>query len=168
MEHKAFAFDWSRFEFDLYPVLVDALTADDPAGLVAFIDRHRAELTDPYEGTPLPADWRDMLQSRDAHEYGDYALTRYYDPTDCWGVGYEWSRLSDELPGPAANALLGLTGGPPENMFDPGRYGSYFRNPWQVEEACTLLEPHSRPELSRYLSLLKRCVSDRRGAYITF
>jgi hypothetical protein len=38
MEHKAYAFDWTRFEFELRPLLVEALTANETFGLEAFID----------------------------------------------------------------------------------------------------------------------------------
>jgi hypothetical protein len=168
MEHKAYAFDWTRFEFDLNPLLVQALTDDDPAELEAYIDEHLAELTDPYEGEPLPADWRDALENRDVHEYGDYALTRFYDSADCWGVGYEWARLSEELPEPAANAMLGLTVGPPERLFDPGRYGSYFQTPRRVGESLAALQPHACRELAGYLKLLERCAGGGRGVYVTF
>jgi hypothetical protein len=121
-EHKAYAFDWTRFEFELHPLLVEALTTDETAKLEAFIDQHLVELTDPYEGEPLSTDWRDTLENRDVHEYGDYALTRYYDPADNWGIGYAWTQLSDELPEPAANAMLGFAIGPAKNLFNPGRY----------------------------------------------
>jgi hypothetical protein len=168
MEHKAFAFDWPRFERDLYPLLVEALAADDPAGLEAYIDRHRAELTDPDEGEPMSADWRDGMENGDVHEFGDYALTRFYDPADCWGVGYAWARLSDELPGPVKSALLGSSVGPPERLFDPGRYGSYFQTPDHVRESLAALRRHARPELTRYLYLLEQCAGKRRGVYVTF
>jgi hypothetical protein len=168
MEHKAYAFDWSAFEFDLHPLLDDALTANATAELEAFIDQHRAKLTDPYEGEPLQTDWRDTLGNRDVHEYGDYALTRFYDPADSWGIGYAWARLSGKLPEPAARALLGFPIGPAENLFDPGRYGSYFQTPRQVRESLTALQPHGCPALVRYLELLERCVAERRGVYVTF
>jgi hypothetical protein len=167
MEHKAYAFDWSRFEADLLPVLVRALTADDPAELAAYIDLHLGELTDPYEGEPLAAGWRDGLGNRDVHEYGDYALTRFYDPAECHGVGHGWARLSEELPGPAA-ALLGAPVGPAGRQFDPGRYGSYFQPPGRVQESAAALRPHARPELADYLGLLERCAAGQRGVYVTF
>jgi hypothetical protein len=168
MEHKAYAFDWSWFESDLHPLLLQALTDDAPAELEAYIDRHRHELTDPYEGQPLPADWRDALENRDVHEYGDYALTRFYDPADWSGVGYEWAGLSDELPDPAADALLGFSVGPPGRLFDPGRYGSYFQTPAQVLESLAVLEPLGVPELARFVGLLERCAAEGRGVYTTF
>src|SRR5205823_3307806 len=165
-EHKAYAFDWPRFESDLHPVLVRALTDNDPAELEVYIDQHLAELTDPCEGEPLSADWRDALENRDVHEYGDYALTRFYDPADCWGVGYEWARLSDELPEPAANAMLGSSVGPPERLFDPGRYGSYFQTPKRVRESLAVLKPLAVPELARFVELLERCAAEGRGVYV--
>ena len=168
MEHKAYAFDWSRFESELHPLLEYALTDNDPAGLETYIDEHLTELTDPYEGEPLSADWRETLENRDVHEYGNYALTRFYDPADCWGVGYEWARLSEELPGPAANAMLGFPVGPPDRLFDPGRYGSYLQTPGQVRGSLAQLRPHACPELSDYLGLLERCAGEGRGVYVTF
>lgn len=168
MEHKAYAFDWTRFESELHPLLVAALTANETAGLALFIDQHLAELTAPYEGEPLSTDWRSALENQDVHEYGDYALTRYYDPADCRGIGYGWARLSEELPETAVNAMLGFAIGPAENLFDPGRYGSYFQAPRQVQESLSVLGPHSCPDLAQYLELLKRCVAERRGVYVTF
>src|SRR5262245_18717762 len=167
MEHQAYAFDWSRFEFDLLPVLVGALTANNSAELETYIGRHLSELSDPYEGEPLTVDWRDTLGNRDVHEYGDYALTRFYDPSDCWGIGYGWARLSDELPRLAANTMLGFSVGPAENRFDPGRYGLYFQTPIQVRESLALLQSVGRLELTSYLSLLERCVAEQSGVYVT-
>jgi hypothetical protein len=168
MEHKAYAFDWSRFELELHPLLLEALTASDTAELEAFIDQHLPELKDPYEGEPLPADWRDTLENRDVHEYGDYALTRYYDPTDCWDIGYGWARLSEELPEAAANAMLGFAIGPAEKLFDPGRYGSYFQTPQRARESLKALQTYAYPDLARYLELLEQCVAEQRGVYVTF
>jgi hypothetical protein len=176
MEHKAYAFDWAQFEFELHPLFVEALTVNESSGLEAFIDRHLAELTDPYEGEPLSTNWRDALGNQDVHEYGDYALTRYYDPADCRGIGYGWAQLSEELPEEAANAMLGFAVGPEDNLFDPGRYGSYFQTPRQVRESLSALRPHSCtrtcysscPDLLQYLELLERCVAERRGVYVTF
>jgi hypothetical protein len=168
MEHKAYAFEWTRFEFDLHPLLVQALFDDDPAALEVYIDRHRSELTDPYEGEPLAADWRDTLENRDVHEYGDYALTRFYDPADWSGVGYEWARLDDELPEKAADALLGFSVGPPERLFDPGRYGSYFQTPAQVRKSLAVFKPLGVPELGEFVGLLERCAAEGRGVYVTF
>lgn len=168
MEHRAYAFDWLRFESDLYLLLVGALAANDPIELEAYIDQHLDELTDPYEGEPLSPDWRDTLENRDVHEYGDYALTRFYAPAVCRGIGYEWARLSDELPAPAAKALLGFPVGPGDNRFDPGRYGSYFQTPGGVRESLAVLQAHACPALAEYLWLLEQCAAEGRGVYVTF
>jgi hypothetical protein len=45
--------------------------------LGAFIDAHRIELRDPYEGEPLSEDWRSRLESGEVQELGDIALTQY-------------------------------------------------------------------------------------------
>jgi hypothetical protein len=168
MEHKAYAFDWARFDLDLHPLLVEALTTNETAGLEAYIAQHLSELTDPYEGEPLSADWRDTLGNRDVHEYGDYALTRFYDPADSWGIGYEWVRLSDELPEPAGHAMLGFPVGPADNLFDPGRYGSSFQTSSEVGESLAVLGCVGHSELARYLELLERCAAQQRGVYVTF
>ena len=101
-----------------------ALAANDSAELEEFIDRYRAELKDPYEGKPLPEDWRETLGNRDVQEYGDFALTRFYDPNADCGLGCCWNEIDDALPEEDREVLLGLPFGPRHNRFDPGRYGS--------------------------------------------
>lgn len=167
MTHKAYAFDWSRFEFGLLPILIEALIADDTAALEAFIDDNHALLTDPYEGEPLPNDWRAGL-NWDVHVYGDYALSAFYDPADDCGIAGEWGEVSECLPGASANALLGFSLGPPERPFDPGRYGSYFQTPSQVQKSLEFLQPLGMPELSPFVDLLARCNAEGRGVYVTF
>ena len=168
MSHKAYAFDWESFEVDLNLQLECALTEDDAAELEAFIDANRERMTDPYEGEPLPTNWRDALENRDVHEYGDYALTRFYDPADDCGIHEAWEEVVGQLPESAANALLGFPVGPPERLFDPGRYGSYFQTPDQARDALAIIEPLGVPELVRFVELLERCVAQRRGVYVTF
>lgn len=168
MSHKAYAFDWQGFEFDLHPLLMAALATDDSTELATFIDGNRKTLSDPYEGEPLPEDWRAALENRDVHEYGDYALTRFYDPADECGIAEEWAEISERLPEAAATALLGFSVGPPERLFDPGRYGSYFQTPTQVRESLAVLKPLGVPELTRFVELLERCATEGRGVYVTF
>lgn len=168
MEHKAYAFHWTEFNSDLHLLLVEALNANDTTELKTFIDQHLSELTDSYQGEPLTANWRDTMENRDVHEYGDYALTKFYDPADCFGLGYEWITLSKDLPEDAANALLGFPIGPVANLFDPGRYGSYFQTPEGVCESLTTLQSYACPELASYLGFLEGCVAKCRGVYVTF
>jgi hypothetical protein len=168
MSHKAFAFDWSAFERELLPILVAALGADDRTPLLAFIDAHRDRLTDPYEGDPLPTDWRSLLTAGDAQEAADFALTRYYHPGEDYGIGHPWMRLSDEVAPKVAAALLGHPVGPPGRLFDPGRYGSYFQRPEQVPGSLLLVAGARRAELSSYRELLEECLERRMGVYVTF
>lgn len=168
MSHKAYAFDWWSFELDLHPLLHLALVTNDTTELEAFIDAHREQLTDPYEGNPLPEDWQAALGNRDVHELGDYALTHYYTPASDNGVGGAWFELSDQLPELALNSLLGFSVGPREHLFDPGRYGSYFQTPSQVRQSLSVLRPLGIPELTWFVELLERCTAEGRGVYVTF
>jgi hypothetical protein len=168
MDHKAFAFDWTGFERDLLPLLTAALKSKDPAALIRYVNEHRSENTDPYEGDPLPEDWQDEFDIDDVHNAGDFALTRFYDPTADAGVGDEWSRLDDELPAEAAAALLGTPIGPSRNRFDPGKYGSYFQRPEQVPESLGALSDVDDPAVRPFRRLLKRCAKSGLGIYVTF
>jgi hypothetical protein len=170
LSHKAFAFDWSAFEFDLHPLLEAALESNDPTELEAFIDEHRKALTDPYEGNPLPKNWRAMLENRDVHEYGDYALTRFYDPSDDCGLVEFWAEVSERLPGRAADALLGFPIGPRGRLFDPGRLGSYFQTPTQVKKSLATLRPRTNKleELRPFVELLEQCAAEGLGVFVTF
>lgn len=168
MLHKAYAFDWFRFEPELHALLIRALTEKKCVELERFIDQHFGDLTDPYEGEPLSANWRSALENRDVQEHGDFALTRFYNPADDFGIAEQWTTLSDRLPATAANALLGFTIGPPERPFDPGRYGSYFQTPTLVRQSLMVLKPLVVPELGRFVELMERCAAERRGLYVTF
>ena len=74
MEHKAFIFDYGQFERELLPVLHDALASGECRALISFIRRNIDSLTDPSEGEPLTDDWEGMIEMKDAHQYGDFAL----------------------------------------------------------------------------------------------
>src|SRR5579859_5274373 len=50
---------------------VVALVTGDCAGLVSFINANLDSLRDPYEGEPLGTDWEGMIETQDAHQYGD-------------------------------------------------------------------------------------------------
>lgn len=167
-EHRAYVFDWPRFEADLYPLLVQALADDDPAGLEAYIDRHHSELKNPRDGAALTAAWREAGDGRSVQRYGSYALTRFYDPADCHGIGYEGARLSEELPLWIGITLIGSPIGPPGRQFDPGQNGSYFQTPKRVRESVAILRENLLPEVAGYLALLERCAAEGRGLYVTF
>lgn len=168
MDHKGYAFDWNTFECELYPILIKSLETDDLEEIIAFIERNRDQLTDPYEGSPLDDSWQSTLTNRDAHEYGDYALTKYYAAGDSAGVGDTWIELSDQLSAKASQALLGETIGPKRNRFDPGRMGSYFQRPEQVHTSLEILTGVDMPEIDKFRKLLSRCAAKKLGVYITF
>jgi hypothetical protein len=177
MSHKAYAFDWDSFCRDeLCRLLPAALEAQDQAGLIRYIERHRELLKDPYEGEALGEDWNDLLENRDVHEYGDFALTRFYDPAVDYGIGDPWSRIGDLLPEEGRAALLGSPIGSPGRWFDPGRYGSYFQPPGRVAISFAYLRGFALPQLdeferdmlARFVGLLGECVEARSGLYTTF
>jgi hypothetical protein len=177
MQHKAYAFDWRSFEQDeLHGLLMQALETGDPSGLAAYIERNREWLTDPYEGDPLPESWQETLENRDVHEYGDYALTRFYDPADDRGLMYCWNDIDDALPEEDRDLLLGLAFGPRHNRFDPGRYGSYFQTPEQVADTLAVvrglglswLEEYDTEIVKRFEQLLEECIANGLGLYVTF
>src|SRR5262249_43022633 len=92
MSHKAYAFNWRAFERDELPGLLSgALETGDTAGLLAYVERNRQALKDPYQGEPLAESWKDLLENQDIHEYGDFALTRFYDLKADNGLGYCWN-----------------------------------------------------------------------------
>jgi hypothetical protein len=165
MEHKAFSFDWIAFGRHLRPILYTALESDSTAGLIGFIDHHRASLTDPFEGEPLPEGWRSLLENGDVHEYGDFALTGYYSPQVDFGIGHAWLRLSHEVSN--TGALLGTPFGPESNRFDPGRMGSYFQTPEDVADSLNALASQHYPEFATFVDLLERCGVENLGVYVT-
>lgn len=121
MQHKGFAFDWLNFKRELQPVLVKSLETGDVQELLNFIGRNREQLTDPYSGVCLNEKWQAMLSNRDAHEYGDYVLTKYYDVTEERGVGNVWTELSYSLPADAKFAMLGKAVGSRQCYVFPRR-----------------------------------------------
>lgn len=168
MEHKGYAFDWQAFERELYPAIIQALETGDSQEIIAFIERNLDQLSDPYEGAPLNDRWQMMLSNRDVHEYGDYALTKFYDPSQAMGVGEAWMGLSERLPARAARALLGEALGPEGNRFDPGRMGSYFQCPEQVPASLEALANVSEVEGAAFRELLEYCAERGLGVYVTF
>ena len=167
-EHRAFAFDWTAFEGDLLPLIVPALQSGDGRSLASFIEAYRPDLRDPYEGEPLPSDWQSLLVIGDVQELADFALTRYYRPGDDRGLGTSWRAIDEVAPPAVRTALLGRPIGPDGNRLDPGRMGSYFQRPCEVERSEAVLAAASLPELSDFRGLLAACSSGRRGLYVTF
>jgi hypothetical protein len=177
MDHKAYVFDYNAFNEELRPVLEASLRSGDVGPLLAFIREHFAELKDPYEGEPLGENWQDLLTYEDPQEYGDFALTKYYEPSDNLGVSTEWMELEEVLVEEleqGTDFTLGDTVGPPGNVFDPGRMGSYFMTAGEVESRHDALQmlvaakPELRPQLDRLINMYGKLFRARKGAYQTF
>jgi hypothetical protein len=176
-KHRAYVFDIDRFDAELRPPLDAALRADDPAPLRRFIEDHQLELKDPYAGEPLGDNWEDLLETRDVQEYGDFALTLYYDPSADLGLGGRWQPLLELLvrhAPPGTDLTMGDTVGPPNRPFDPGGLGSYFlTNEMAQARLDTLRElSASRLELREAIAPLAEMfatiANSGHGAYVTF
>ena len=175
MEHKAFLFDGDRFDVELRPVLEAALSTGDCSPLVDFIRDNLDALTDPYEGEPLEPDWESLLETKDADNYGDFALTKYYDPASDIGLGAGWDLIQDLVaddPAADTSPILGTTVGPDDSPFDPGKMGSYFQSPSQAAASLRRLRDLARESPSDAAAdavrMLEQAVEAGKGLYVTF
>lgn len=163
-DHKAFEFNWQAFSDEMLPWLSDALAADDCERLSAFLDANASACRNPYDGEPLSLDWRAMLEVGDVQELADFALTKYYDPTDDHGLSDAWMELDEALPADMRAALLGqaIAG------FDPGRQGSYFLAPADAMKSGDLLQNAQVPCLREFASFVTQAARTGHGVYVTF
>lgn len=173
MEHKAFIFNYEQFRRELLPLLWDALATDECNRLIAFVRQNIKSLTDPYAGEPLGGNWEDLVETADAHQYGDFALTKYYDPSDDVGLGASWQAIQELVHGDRnISPILGSVVGPPDNSFDPGKMGAYFQNNDQVKESLEYLQQLSQQKCSKEVGaaveLLEHTFRSQKGLYITF
>jgi hypothetical protein len=176
MTHRAFALDHAAFSAELRPLLLRALETNDCAELARFIDQNLAALSDPYEGEPLAADWRNLLEENDAHEHGDFALTKYYDSELDVGLDADWEEIGEllEKSGSSGNLMLGAPLGPEAAPFDPGRQGAYFQSEVEVaqneRELLALLarEPALTEPLGALRGMLSQAARHGKGLYVTF
>jgi hypothetical protein len=172
MEHKAYAFDYQSFDRELRSMLESALMRDDPSELEKFIDGQRALLKDPYEGDPLEDGWRGLIETKDSHQYGQFALTKYYDPVQEMGLGDQWIDVQDLLLKQAGTdaPVLGRPIGPADRLFDPWKLGSYFQSEEEVRSHLGIVAGIGpKTEALRSLEEILRKASDgRRGLYVTF
>lgn len=177
MSHKAFVFAFDDFEAELRSILELALSRNDPSVLRDFIVVHRESLVDPYEGNELEENWESLLEIRNVQEYGDFALTKYYDPLDDVGLGDRWEKVGDALEahGINENVVLGRAVGRPDALFDPGRMGSYFQplgavraHRQRLESVLQGLETPDRVYLDAARSMFEAAAVEDKGLYVTF
>lgn len=174
MEHKAFVFDHDSFERELRPTLEDALATGDTSRLESFISANLDALRDPYEGQPLGPDWASLIEVHDAHQYGDFALTKYYSPTSDIGLGSVWERVHDLAASSerTESPILGTTVGPSDAPFDAGKMGSYFQSPRSVREnyeyVLELAKTTRSADLKKAAEMLEEAARKNAGLYVTF
>ncbi|MEH1794600.1 hypothetical protein [Nostoc sp.] len=177
IEHKAFVFDCDGFNNELSDVLKNAILTHKSDNLIAFIERNLSCLKDPYEGETLDFSWKELIEAGDINEYGDFAITKYYDPKSDIGIGYGWEKINDALLQELnldISPLLGRPFGSAENYFDPGKLGSYFQSLEQVKENFKLLDSLSEEQLKTLpnIAIVEKMLSDalalEKGLYITF
>jgi len=170
MEHKAFAFDYAGFQRELLPLLAKALANDSSQALIAFIKAEPASFRDPYEGEPLEDNWESLMETNDIHQYGDVALTKYYNPGADIGLGSKWEAirlvLENEL-GTSA-PVLGYPIAAEGRVFDPGKSGSYFQSEQDVQVHLARLERLEEPRLEPLVTLLNKARAQETGLYVTF
>ncbi len=170
MEHKAFVFRYDEFERELRPLLEDALARDSVEGLVAFIKADPASFRDPYEGDPLTDNWEDLLETKDVHQYGDFALTKYYNPSADIGLGQSWVTTQELLERNLGTSapVLGRAIEFRDRVFDPGKMGSYFQSEQDVRHNLAAVEGMAGRDLESLAALLRKAADDGAGLYVTF
>lgn len=177
-EHKAFIFDFDSFDSELRPLLEASLRSGNIEPLRCFILSNKELLVDPYEGDALDDDWEDMIEDMDAHEYGDFALTKYYSPKDDHGLGVKWADFQEKISNRGKlniSPFLGAPVGVDGEFFDPGKMGSYFQTTHEVGESLKKIEGVKGEmqddlieELESYESFLSQANSVKKGIYVTF
>lgn len=168
-DHKAFAFEWTPFQVEMAGLLGQALRTGDASRLERFIDANLAVCASPYDGEKLNSGWRRSLTVAGLQEIADFALTRYYDPSDDHGLHDEWGEIEGRLSETARNALLGTPFREGEHaVFDPGLMGSYFQSPEQVRASLSTLRALDAKDLKDYVYFLSTVVREAKGLYVTF
>ncbi|NMZ19018.1 hypothetical protein HBO08_18555 [Pseudomonas rhodesiae] len=119
-----------------------------------------------------------MIEDMDAHQYGDFALTKYYSPKDDHGLGVKWADFQEKISNRGKlniSPFLGAPVGVDGEFFDPGKMGSYFQTTHEVGESLKKIEGVKGEmqddfieELESYESFLSQANSVKKGIYVTF
>lgn len=167
-DHKAFEFDWHGFSNELAPLLHQVLAQDKAEELCRFIEDNLSHCSNPYDGEPLEAGWQSSLEAADVQAFADFALTRYYEPLRDFGLAGGWQDLAEALDQEQQAALLGEAFGPSTRLFDPGRQGSYFQTPEQVNLSLHRLSGSEQEEIAAFRGRLALVAANGKGVYVTF
>lgn len=162
MYHKAYLVDWHLFTIELRS-LISNLSPDSKVDLLNFIKLNQTKITDPYEGEPLSESWVTELSELSVDELADYSLALCYSVTEEHGLGDHWLKFQESLPEDQRKHLLGSS----FTAFDPGKMGSYFQSPKEVEDSLIFLKPYQE-ELNGFYDLLTQCTKSAKGLYVTF
>jgi hypothetical protein len=176
IEHKAFVFDYEAFELELKEILEIALDLNEIGDLEDFIVLNIDCLTDPYEGEPLSKNRHKGLEYKDPHEYGDFALTKFYNPAEDIGLGYDWVKIEDVLSSESGESIsiLGCQIGKEDNYFDPGKMGSYFQSSSMVIDNKNKIDiliknkPSHIKLLDSVFWMFDAAIALKKGLYISF
>jgi hypothetical protein len=175
MDHKAYPFNFNAYSLQLHHILVSALASGELRDLTQFVEREKESLSNPYEGDPLPADWRETFKIAKLQYCGQLALTKYFNASEEIGLGHEWEDAIAALNSAGYDGegiVLGdvVQGG--DVVFDPNRLGSYFQTPekvvdgWHAVRAVMESDPGSSMEwLLRMFEVPK---AKGFGLYVTF
>ncbi|RMO97620.1 hypothetical protein ALQ33_01459 [Pseudomonas syringae pv. philadelphi] len=177
-EHKAFIFDIDSFGSEFKPLLESCLLSGNVDQVRDFVVSNKQFLVDPYEGIPLDDNWEDMIEEKDVHQYGDFALTKYYSPVDDRGLGIWWSVIQ-EIPFDknklSSSPFLGVPVGSDEVFFDPGKMGSYFQTENEVIDSLNKLleievkvQNDALEDFREFKKLLEQAIDEKKGIYVTF
>jgi hypothetical protein len=115
-----------------------------------------------------------MIETADPHQYGDFAVTKYYQPSEDIGLGNNWQGIQEMISGDPTlveSPILGTPLGPEGNRFDPGKMGSYFQSPQQVRQNLhylVRLTKQTNAELSEAVEMLRQAADAKEGLYVTF
>jgi hypothetical protein len=174
--HKAYTFNYESFKKELEPILLRSLNNGNNSEIKEFMKNRFSQLTDPYEGNPLSDDWENQLIAKDPHQYGNIALTYYYDPKEDIGLDYDWVDFSEYFEAKFGNRMspiLGFKIGTEERDFDPGKLGSFFQSPEIVKSHLKLIQilKNKDPKfelLSQVEEMLLKAAKKDTGLYATF
>jgi hypothetical protein len=118
-----------------------------------------------------------LADDRQAEWYCEIAITKFYDPSEDIGLGYDWMDVSNWLVNEgysSAEILLGLPLQKKGNTFDLGKMGTYFQSSETViknRRAIDALLNEKVDLLSKInilLYMLDSAIATERGLYIWF